>query len=133
MRLFMVIAVIGLFASTVAAQKRPYNVVMKDVASTAGSLRKGLEGGDLTGTAADAEKLEQLLREVEDFWTPFRTKDAIDAAKGAREISGAIAAAAKVKDLQKARTAASGLGRFCSTCHDSHREQMPDKSYRIKP
>lgn len=124
-------------ASITAAQgpglKRPYDVVMKDVASTVGSLRTGLSAGDLAATATDAETLARLFQETETFWTAFRTKDAIDAAKGAREASGAIAAAAKAKDLQKAQTAASGLGRFCTTCHNSHREQLPDKSYRIKP
>ena len=129
----MVIAIAGLLGSPAAAQKRPYDLVMKDVGSTFDSLRKDLDGGNVAAAAADATKLERLFRETEEFWTPFKTRDAIDAAKGAREASGAVAAAAKSKDLPKAKTAVSGLGRFCGTCHNSHREQMPDKSYRIKP
>jgi cytochrome c556 len=129
----MVIAMTGLLGSSAAAQKRPYDLVMKDVGSTFESLRKGLDGGNVATAAADAARLERLFRETEDFWTPFKTRDAIDAAKGAREASGAVAGAAKSKDLPKAKTAFSGLGRFCATCHNSHREQMPDKSYRIKP
>jgi cytochrome c556 len=129
----MVIAIAGLLGSPAAGQKRPYDLVMKDVGSTFDNLRKGLDGGNLVTAAADAAKLERLFRETEEFWTPFKTRDAIEAAKGAREASGAVAAAVKDKDLAKAKTAASGLGRFCGTCHNSHREQMPDKSYRIKP
>jgi cytochrome c556 len=124
---------VGLLRSTAAAQKRPYDLVMKEVGSTFDSLRMDLDGGNTATAAADAAKLERLFRETEEFWTPFKTRDAIEAAKGAREAAGAVAAAAKDKDLPKAKTAASGLGRFCGACHNSHREQMPDKSYRIKP
>jgi cytochrome c556 len=125
---------VGAIASAQGSDaKRPYDAVMKDIASTVGSLRKELAAGDLVATASDAEKLERLFGETETFWAAFRTKDAISAAKGARETSNLIAAAAKARDLQKTQTAASGLGRHCTTCHDSHREQTPDKSYRIKP
>jgi cytochrome c556 len=120
-------------ATAQPAPRRPYDVVMKEVGSTVATLRKNLEGGDAGAVAADAGRLERLFKETEDFWTPFRTRDALDAAKGARDLSGTIAAAAKEKDVQKARTASAGLGRFCTACHNSHREQMPDKSYRIRP
>ena len=129
----LIITIAALLGRPAAAQKRPYDLVMKEVGATFDTLRKDLDGGNVATAAAGAAKLERLFREVEEFWTPFRTRDAIDAAKGAREASGAVAAAAKEKDLQKAKTAAAGLGRFCGTCHNSHREQMPDKSYRIKP
>jgi hypothetical protein len=114
------------------AQKRPYNLVMKDVGTTFDALRRNLDGKN-AAAAADADRLAQLFQETEDFWTPFRTKDAIEAARGARELATAVAAAARAKDLEKASTAASGLGRFCTSCHNAHREQMPDKSYRIRP
>jgi cytochrome c556 len=129
----LVIVIAGVLPAQAAAQKRPYDLVMKEVGATFDTLRKDLDGGNAATAVADAAKLERLFREIEDFWTPFKTRDAIDAARGAREASGAVAAAAKDKDLPKAKTAASGLGRFCGTCHNSHREQMPDKSYRIKP
>jgi hypothetical protein len=119
-------------AADVAAQKRPYDLVMKDVGTTSEALRRNLDGKS-TAAAADAERLARLFQETEDFWTPFKTKDAIEAAKGARELATAVAAAVRAKDLEKAKTAASGLGRFCTSCHNAHREQMPDKSYRIRP
>ena len=73
---------------------------MKDVASTVDSLRNGLNASNLAASAADAETLERLFQETEAFWTAFKTKDAIGAAKGARETAGAIADVAKAKDLQ---------------------------------
>jgi cytochrome c556 len=115
-----------------AAQRRPYNVIMKEMGAAADSLRKDLES-DPAAVVATASRLEGLLKETEDFWTQFKTKDAIEAAKGAREVTLAVAAAAKSKDLQKASNTASGLGKFCAACHNSHREQLPDKTYRIRP
>ena len=129
----LVLAVVLAVVGAAAAQTRPYNVVMTEVASASGVLRKSVEAFDFTASAEQARRLEQLFKETEDFWTKFKTKDAIDAARGARELSAAIAAAASAKDAQKLKTSAAGLGRFCTACHDSHREQMPDKSYRIRP
>jgi hypothetical protein len=120
-------------AQTPAPQKRPYNVVMKEVAATSDALRRNLDASNAEAAAMDAEKLTRLFQETEDFWTPFRTRDAIEAAQGARELSAAVAAAVRAKDLPRARKEVSGLGRFCTTCHNSHREQMQDKTYRIRP
>src|SRR5262245_3104337 len=44
-----------------------------------------------------------------------------------------VTAAASVKDVQKMKMAVGGMGRFCTSCHDSHREQRPDKSDSIRP
>jgi cytochrome c553 len=126
------ITIAGLVAAPALAQRRPYNLVMKDIGATVEVLRKDLDS-DLAVAAATATKLEGLLKETEDFWTEFKTKDAIDAAKGGQGVARAVAAAARNKDVQNAKNAASGLGKFCTACHNSHREQQPDQSYRIKP
>jgi cytochrome c556 len=129
----LVVAIVALALSVTSAQTRPYNAIMKDVAAAFGALRKSVDASDFAGTADQSQRLERLFKETEDFWTKFKTKDAIDAAAGARELSASIAAAATAKDAQKIKAAAGGLGKFCTSCHDSHREQMPDKSYRIRP
>ena len=129
----MTVAIAFSLVAPVGARQRPYDAIMKDVGSTFGTLRKTLETGDLTATTSDAEKLARLFTEVEQFWVPFRTKDAIDAARGARDAAVAMAGAAKAKDAQAAKTAATRLAASCTACHLSHREQLPDKTYRIKP
>jgi cytochrome c556 len=128
-----IVVLATVWIAATSAQTRPYNVIMKDVASAFGGLRKAVDASDLSAASDNAARLERLFKETEDFWTRFKTRDAIDAAKGARELSASIVNAAAAKDLQKARTAAGGLGKFCAACHDSHREQMPDKTYRIRP
>lgn len=136
LRTFVTLVMVSLVSSPAIAQgqgqRRPYDLIMKDIGATVEILRKDLDS-DLAAAAATASKLEGLLKETEDFWTEFKTKDAIEAAKGAQGVVRAVAAAARSKDLQNAKNAASGLGKFCAACHNSHREQLPDKSYRIKP
>jgi hypothetical protein len=129
------IAAAALFAvnASFAQQKRPYNELMKDIAATYASVRKNLDANVAPAAAADATKLQALFKETEDFWSQFETKDAIDAAKGAQDAAGAIAAAAKANSIQKAQASYGAVGKFCASCHNSHREQMPDKTYRIKP
>lgn len=131
---FMIIVAAALLAtSNTFAQKKPYNQLMKEIGTAFASLRKNLDSNAAATAAEDAAKLEGLFRETEAFWTPFKTKDAIEAAKGAREAASDVAAAAKAGSIPKAQTAYAGIGKYCTTCHSSHREQMPDKTYRIKP
>jgi cytochrome c556 len=132
---FGVIVVTGVFAvsASLAQQTRPYNELMKDVAATYASVKKNLDSNVSAAVAADAAKLQGLFKETESFWVPFKTKDALDAAKGAQDAAAAILAAAKSNNIQKAQASYNAVGKFCNGCHTSHREQMPDKSYRIKP
>ena len=118
---------------TILAQKRPYDVVMKEVNTTFGNLRKNLDSSAMPSAIDDAAKLQSLFKETEDFWAQFKTKDALDAAKGAQDAAAAIAAAAKANNIQKAQASYNAVGKSCNGCHASHREQMPDKSFKIKP
>jgi len=106
---------------------------MKDVAATYASVKKNLDGSAAPAAAVDAAKLQGLFKETENFWTAFKTKDAIDFSKGAQAASQAIASAAKDGNGQKAQAAYASVGKYCKGCHDSHRELMPDKSFKIKP
>ena len=83
---WMLIFSAGVCAATasLAQQKRPYNELMKDVAATYASVKKNLDANVAPAAAADAAKLQSLFKETEDFWAQFKTKDALDAAKGAR-------------------------------------------------
>jgi len=129
----LVPALVVLAVSALSAQARPYNLIMKDVATAFDALRKSADASDFAATGEQARHLQRLFKETEDFWTRFKTKDAIDAAAGARQLSASIAAAAAAKDAPAMKAGAGGLGKYCSACHDSHREQMPDKTYRIRP
>jgi len=116
-----------------AQQKRPYDAIMKDVNATFASLKKNLDSNSLSSAAEDAARLQGLFHETETFWSAFNTKDAMDFSKNAQSAAQAIAAAAKEGDGKKALATYGSIGKFCKGCHDTHREQMPDKSFKIKP
>ena len=116
-----------------AQQERPYDTFMKDVNITFASLKKNLDSNSLSSAAEDAARLQGLFHETETFWSAFNTKDAMDFSKNAQSAAQAIAAAAKEGDGKKALATYGSIGKFCKGCHDTHREQMPDKSFKIKP
>jgi len=88
--------------------RRPYNELMKDISATYASVKKDLDANAAPAVAADATKLQSLFKDTEDFWAQFKTKDALDAAKGAQDAAGAIVAAAKANSMQKAQVSYTG-------------------------
>src|SRR5215467_7138148 len=115
-KVFVLIAACGTMGAAIAlsAQNRPYDQVMKEVAPAYASLKTHLDSQAFASAAEDAAKLDRLFKETENFWTPFKTKDALDFAKSAQ-------------------TASAAIRKSCKNCHDSHHESMPDKSFKIKP
>jgi cytochrome c556 len=135
-RLFVVVIIVAAAlagAANTLAQKRPHDQLMKEVGATFASLRRNLDANAASAAAEDASKLALLFQETESFWTPFKTKDAIEAARGAREAAASVSKSAKAGSIAKAQTAYAEIGKYCTACHNTHREQMPDKTYRIKP
>ena len=132
-RLVIGASVISAFAMTVLGQNRPYDQIMKEIGPAYANLKKNLDATAFTAAAQDATKLEALFKETENFWTPFKTKDALDFARNAQTGLQAVNAAARDNNGQKAQAAYNAIGKSCKGCHDSHRESMPDKSFRIKP
>ena len=119
--------------TVLAQQKRPYDVVMKDVNAAFADLKKNLDGNSLASAAEDAGKLQSLFKETEVFWSAFKTKDAIEYSKSGQADALAVANAARAGNAPKAQAAYGSIGKSCKGCHDSHRELMPDKSFKIKP
>src|SRR3954468_9574344 len=98
----IVILLCALMMPALAQQRRPYDVLMKDINGTFATLKKDLDGNSMSSAVEDAAKLQDLFKETENFWTPFKTKDAIDFSKGAQSGSQAMTAAAKEGSSQKA-------------------------------
>jgi cytochrome c556 len=119
--------------TAVGQQGRPYDQVMKDVGPAYANLKKNLDASAFSAAADDAAKLESLFKETESFWSAFKTKDALDFAKNAQAAAHTAGLAAKDNNAQKAQAAYAAIGKSCKGCHDSHREAMPDKTFKIKP
>ena len=114
------------------SQNRRHDQIMKDVASTFADLKKSLDAKNGADASQTAAKLAVLFKEVESFWVPLKGQIAVSAARDLQSVSEKVAASA-ASDLAQANALYATAGAKCKSCHDRHRTQMPDGSFRIMP
>jgi cytochrome c556 len=121
-------------ALTLLAQQAPQDLspIMKDVQATQTSLRMNLMNNAAADVAKDAEKLQDDFTKAMGFFKAMKAQDAVDAAKANVDAAGEIVKAAKANNLEAAKAAAGNIQKSCKGCHDIHREQLPDKTYKFK-
>ena len=88
--------------------------------------------GSGADVAADAQKLQQDFTQTEGFFKAQKAADGVDWSKANVEAAGEIAKAAKANDMEAAKAKAGVIQKSCKDCHDVHREQLPDKTYKFK-
>jgi cytochrome c556 len=120
--------------AVMASEKAPDSYVknMKETNAAAQSLRKSVEAKDYDAVAKDASTLKDLFSSTEEFWTKRNTEDAVTAAKSAVKAATDLETAAKAKDAAGVADAAKAVNATCKTCHDAHRERLPDGTSEIK-
>ena len=123
-----------IIASSLAVwgQNRTHDRIMQDIAPLFSQLKKNLDAKQGAAAAQDAAKVAALFKEIETFWTPLKSSIAMKAARDMQDIAAKIAAASAI-DIAQANALYDTAGAKCKTCHDRHRTQMPDGSYRILP
>ena len=106
--------------------------VMKDVGATSGKLRMDLMAGNAADVAASAQKLQEDFTKAEGFFKQMKAPDAADMASANVDAAEKVVKAAKANDMDAAKAAAGTINKSCKACHDVHREQLPDKTYKYK-
>ena len=128
------ICMLAALAITIWAQApTDLSPIMKDVAATQNKMRMDLMSGNASDVAADAEKLQGLFRQAAGFFKAQKAQDSVDWAKANVQTTGAIMKAAKENNLDAAKAPAGEIQKSCKNCHDVHREQLPDKTFKFKP
>lgn len=110
-----------------------YDKIMKEVGATIGLLRKSIEGQNADMAKQQADKLEMLFEDADDFWNARNVDEAQDLADDAAEHADHIEDAADEKDFTKAAEHMKLLQGVCAACHGKFRDKAPDGTYRIKP
>src|SRR5215467_13560935 len=124
---------VGLALTLIAQQTaQDLSPIMKDVAATQNSLRMNLMNNAAADVAKDAAKLQEDFTKAMGFFKAMKAQDAVDAAKGNVEAAGEIVKAAKANNLDAAKASAGTIQKSCKACHDVHREQLPDKTFKFK-
>ncbi len=118
----------------VAAEKAPDSYIknMKDTNAAAQDLRKSVDAKDYEAVARQAATLKGLFDTTRAFWEDRKADDAIGVAKNATKAAADLEAAANARNDEGVTSAAKTLQGTCKTCHDAHRERLPDGSSEIK-
>ena len=123
---------VALALTLVAQGPTDLSPIMKDVAATSTSLRMNLMNNAAEDVAKDAAKLQQDFTQAQGFFKAMKAQDAVDAAKVNVDAAGEVVKAVKVNNLEAAKAPAGTIQKSCKACHDVHREQLPDKTYKFK-
>jgi hypothetical protein len=107
--------------------------IMKEVGATVALLRKSVDGQNADMAKQQADKLELLFEDVDDFWNARNVRDAADMADDAAEHADHVEDSADEKDFVKAAEHLKMLQSMCAACHGKYRDKAPDGGYRIKP
>ncbi|HEX3702121.1 MAG TPA: hypothetical protein VHU82_02245 [Vicinamibacterales bacterium] len=131
----LAVAAASMLAIGVMANEKPsdaYVKSMKETNAASQSLKKSVEAKDYDAVAKDAATLKTLFTGTEEFWTARKTDDAIAAAKAGVTAATDLETAAKAKNAEGVATASKAVAATCKTCHDAHRERLPDGTSEIK-
>ena len=117
-----------------AGEKPPESYVknMKETNAAAQELRKNLDTKSYDAIAKNAATLKTLFENTQSFWENRKMDDAVELAKSGGKAAGELETAAKSKDDDAVQAAAKTLNGTCKTCHDAHRERLPDGTSEIK-
>jgi hypothetical protein len=106
--------------------------LMKEISSTVALLRKSIDGQNVDAKE-QADKIEMLFEDVDDFWNARNVDEAQDFADDAAEHAEHIEDAVDGKDFVKAAEHLKLLQAQCASCHGKFRDKGPDGQFRIKP
>ena len=124
---------IALVLTLVAQTEADLPPIMKDVVATQKSLQTNIMNNAAADVAADAAKLQTNFQKAAGIFKALKAQDAVEKAKANADAAGEIVKAAKANNMEAAKASAGTIQKSCKGCHDVHREQLPDKTYKFKP
>ena len=124
---------IALVLTLVAQTEADLPPIMKDVVATQKSLQTNIMNNAAADVAKDAEKLQMNFTKAAGIFKALKAQDAVEKSKANADAAGEIVKAAKANNMEAAKAAAGTIQKSCKGCHDVHREQLPDKTYKFKP
>jgi hypothetical protein len=125
-------------ASTVAVAQKvttpdQLDATMKRVGTAQQATGKAIKSGDFAEARKQVAAVKQALGEAETFWVTNKKDDAIKINKNV------IANLTKIEETLAGPSPnvenlfAMMKGAGCGDCHKAYREELPDKTYRLRP
>src|SRR5438477_3872659 len=134
-RWIALLGTLSLFALTVFAGEKPpesYVKNMKETNAAAQELRKNLDAKNYDSIAKNAAALKTLFANTQSFWEERKMEDAVGFAKSGAKAAADLETAAKAHNDETVASTGKALLDTCKTCHDVHRERLPDGTSEIK-
>jgi hypothetical protein len=134
----VVVASFAAAAAPLAQSPKPpmtdeaYVNTMKEIQRTFRSLQINNKAMNHTDGAREARRLAGWFGDVQMYWDNRKVQDAAQFAKTAVLAARQIESASTTMDMTQLAAAEKTLASTCQGCHTSHREQMPDGTFRIK-
>jgi cytochrome c556 len=131
-------AVFVALAGTIAvAQKvttpEQLDATMKRVGTAQQATGKAIKSGDFAEARKQMAAVKAALTEAESFWVTHKKDDAVKMNKetlaNLTKIEEALAAS--TPNVENLFAMMKGAG--CGNCHKAYREELPDKTYQLKP
>lgn len=134
-RCLAIVPAVLVCVSFAAAEQYPeFTAWMKAAGRTADALTKA-ENKTGPQVVRAAERLASVYDEMIGFWRQQDPDDAADAVKWSEQGKAAaleLANAANAGNAERAAAAWKRLDGTCTACHEAHRVQAPDGTYRFK-
>ncbi len=99
-----------------------YRAWMQSIPPAVRSLTANINGRMGDTAAADADKLDDTFKQIEDFWGQRNVQDAVAFTQTARKALTAISKDAKAGNTDAAMADLKTLQSTCGGCHMAHRD-----------
>lgn len=134
MKLFLLLAALCLTftAPALAQDEAAFMKLMKEAGGANGRVKKALEAGKTDGVEKDAARVAELFGEMGKWWEAKKLAKPVQWSKDAAEAAKAVVVAAKGGDVEKIKAAHGNFMKSCKSCHETHREKLPDGTSKIK-
>jgi cytochrome c556 len=109
-----------------------YDKLMKQIGPAFQSLQKDNGTMNHMQGVKDAQMLSDAFKQIEAYWEAKKVDDAAGFAKNAVMMADETVKASGTMDMPTLGSAQKSLAADCQSCHNAHREKLPDGTYKIK-
>lgn len=115
-----------------AMDEKQFQKSMKEVGRLAKGFKDNAQAKNAAAVEKDSARVAEIYKEMAAFWTARKMDDAAKWSGESSAAATATATSAKAGDWEKVKTSWNAVNKNCKSCHEAHREKLPDGGYKIK-
>jgi len=115
-----------------AMDEKQFQKSMKEVGRLTKGFKDNMQAKNAAAIEKDSTRIAELYTQMGAFWKARKTDDAAKWSDQSSSAASATAAAAKAGDWDKVKSSWGPVNQNCKSCHEAHRQKLPDGGYKIK-